>query len=460
MRVAIESFVDSFFLDISPTNAESLHFVTGPPAYIDFRTKEVTLIAPTGLPKVTGAVTASEQDTFHRMCKTTKLTAARISLPVGAHLSSSLMEFCNAMNKGGLQPDVSHSDLKSLYRGKGGKILKDDDPLWPPSYISTTTPSPAHLLPAPTIAPNTHDDNLPPYPHPPSDSSPPPSPLSSSVPATKKRSRSLSPSFSTKPPRHRTSKNLDLVLEEKEAETRRILERVDNQQQKLLALLENLAAAEAAITVEYNKATLHLADVEKAKLGRPDACSGSHAEGQDTPRGCGSSETSTALLPSSVDEVLTAPASFSTPSVESGHLAGVQNARRPSQVSTASEVSTIPAFPDVPAAIQSYVLQMYHQMYNDMAKNYVTRGGLLRQMQQVYDRLEEINAGVSVQVNTVLEEHTGSVERRATIIVEGVLEDYVRETCMNTRIEDALDDFREEAHENLLERLRDTLSYF
>lgn len=138
-----------FYLDIPPHHVRNLtlHGRGGPRTHLTFHVTTVNLVVPNRL------LTPPEHEPDRVKAETLRSLALepalRVVLPANldnktsTDLTTKLQTLCDAVNRGCLRPDPQRTDLKTLYRGQGGRVVQAGQDLWcPPEPVSAEPPPP------------------------------------------------------------------------------------------------------------------------------------------------------------------------------------------------------------------------------------------------------------------------------------------------------------------------------
>lgn len=306
----------------------------------------INLIAPQK--PLLGPITESEQSTLEALRMIAQQSAIRVLLPDEGYEIPRLEALCEAVSRGGLRPDPAQTNLQSLYRGKGGRVIQDGEELWPPPYLFSAYAPSGDLLPPLDLSPAARGDELPAYSN--LAPNPPPPPTSPPPIANKKRRRmrtpSPSPSPSSSSPDYRTWKHLDLACGELKKMMCELLRRVAKKEKSLTDLIDKMDAKEAVVDKKITSLTSLLAEVREKEAALREA-GGLQSVEQGRERG-----------PSVQGPGASEEASTASPA-PSGGLA-----------STASVSSNISD------RVQTYVTAQIDRLREDIAREYATNDGV------------------------------------------------------------------------------------
>lgn len=274
----------------------------------------------------------------------------RVLLPDAGHELSQLVALCEAIGRGGLHPDPTQTNLQSLYRGKGGRVVEADEELCPPACLFSTVAPHDGLLPA------ANPDELDPPTYSNLASPPPPPPLSPVPLSTKKRKRTRTPSISSSSssPDYRTWKHIDLVCGEREKMMCELIRRATKKERAIRDLIGEMKTKEEAVDEKITSLTALLAEVEKKEAALRDASG----------------------VQSSKDEL-------KKQSLEP----------RASQVSTvtlsspASPSSTASVSSNISDRLQIYIATQFDQLRDEIACEYATSESVEQQVSDEVDRI-------------------------------------------------------------------------
>lgn len=209
LRIEASTSPDPFWLDIAPENIQRLSLYLESPSCLYFRVTSVSLIMPEDL--VPQSLDNADRMTLESLCVFVQRTSVRVLLAEEKDLSQ-LAAFCEAVDRGGLHSDPGQIQLKTLYRGRGGRVVPAGEEVWPPASICSAATSLLDL--------HSHSGNLLPM----ADQPPPEYPNVGSSPLRpspsireKKRLRTrTASSLSSSSPDYNTWKHFDLVVGERE----------------------------------------------------------------------------------------------------------------------------------------------------------------------------------------------------------------------------------------------------
>lgn len=232
------------YLDISPDKIHDLSLRMEPPC-LHFHVSAITVIVPQGLE--VQSVTDADRITLDTLRSLIQQDTLVVSLPERTEELPHLAAMCAMVARGGMRPDPGQMDLKTLYRGKGGRIVEADDDLWA-SSSSLPTVEPLGIPGTNSFAPDfffsAPRDKTPPPTYG-SVTSPPPAPPLTPVRYGKERKRlrtrtpSISPDSS---PDYRTWKHLELAVGEREKIIVELLRRADSQEKAFQKVIGDLDA--------------------------------------------------------------------------------------------------------------------------------------------------------------------------------------------------------------------------
>lgn len=400
MSTCIDPVREPLFLDVSPDHIESFVLQPGPPICLHFRVVDITIIAP--------QISSDLITTAHRAVSETLQCFAqqrtlRLQLPDEDRdhkLLAPVISFFEAVHCGVVQPDPRQKDLKSLYRGKGGRIVKIGEELWPrlsASLPSTEPPLNESLQPPPDLHAAALSDNEPSPPRYQALTSPlPPPPLSPRfASSSKKRLRPTTPSLpssSSSSPDYRTWKHIDLVCGEREKMMCELLRRAAKQEKTLQVLLDKMETKDARADdkIARLEALIDKAEGEEAALS--DAVSMRQAQA------------------GLVQEPVTTPVPTTA--------AAATSSSSDSVTESASPVSPGSVSADIPDRLQAYVAAQIDRLRGELACEYAA---------------------------------TNYVEQCVTDEVDRVLDRYVEEHQMYEAIREAIDEALEEVRSRVLD---------
>lgn len=450
-RITVSTSRDPLFLDISPDNITNMSVHPGPPTVLHFRVAALTLIGPKEMDPARRPCIHADGSTLDALRCLSQHKAMRVSLVAKTgeynHIlaKSQMSALCEAVNRGGLRPDPQQTDLQSLYRGHGGRVISMTE------LLSSSPSSPASLqgldlLPPTdlfsTVPPgdkdddNDDDDNdeLPPYQDRDRDLDlpPPPSPPRPPPPSKKRRrshaSTSISPvaapkgPSSSSPPYH-TYKHFDLVCGEREKMLAELLQRADAKEKRFTGLMDLLEIKEARVDDMITRLDIALANA------------------QGVVRDAGSMS-SPSLMPKE-------PYKQQAQSSVKGGEEEEEEEDVEEEVKASSNATTASASPPPPSIaasvsshlsdrVQAYVSIQLDQLRDELVDKYATHDAV----DEVRDTLHEELAEDYVT--------TAMVEQRVSEEVDRVLSRYVEEHQMFEAIREATDQAIEEVRSRVL----------
>lgn len=233
------------YLDISPDRIHDLSLRIGSSTCLHFSVAAIAVIVPQGLEL--HSITDADRTTLDTLRSLVQQDALVVSLPDRTEDLPHLAAMCEAVARGGFRPDPGQMDLKTLYRGQGGRVVEADDELWvstnsspmgePLGVPGTNSFAPDFFFSAPRdkTPPPTYGSVI----------SPPPAPPLTPVHYGKERKRlrtrtpSISPDSS---PDYRTWKHLELAVGEREKIIVELLRRADSQEKAFQKVIGDLDA--------------------------------------------------------------------------------------------------------------------------------------------------------------------------------------------------------------------------
>lgn len=227
LRIEARSSPDPLWLVIEPENIRSLSLHQGSPTCLHFRVTSVSLIMPEDL--LPPSLEKVDRMTLESLRVFALRTSVRVFLPEEEEDLSQLTALCEAVDRGGLHSDPGQMQLKTLYRGRGGRVVQLDEEFWPPASFFS---SPTSLL-----DPHSHSTDLPPN----TEQSPPEYPNVGSSPRLpspstrdRKRLRTRTASSSSISSLDcNTWKHMDLAVGEREKIMAELLHRAESREKKL-----------------------------------------------------------------------------------------------------------------------------------------------------------------------------------------------------------------------------------
>lgn len=288
----LDTSPEAFYLDISPDHISSLsmHGRGTPTVHLRFDVRVVHFIVPkrTLLRPEHNFDRAKLERLHYLALQPTLQVTLPEDLEAAGHpfLLQQLDALCDAVTRGGLRSDPRQADLKTLYRGQGGRCMQPDQELWAPPPRSTSAISPLEgttsehewhaserEAPPPdlfALKPSNHID-LPPPSYPNVAGTPPPGSCSE-IPVRKhkrRRTRSIPDPLSSDSldtPNYNTYKHLDLVVGEREKMMAELVRRARIKERDLDAQCACAEDLSARLTTLISAAEHHVPKLQTSRI--------------------------------------------------------------------------------------------------------------------------------------------------------------------------------------------------
>lgn len=132
LRMNVSSSSNPLWIDVAPENLHRLSLQRGSPTCLHLDVACTSLIVPRDI--LFQTFTVDDRIMFDSLRLVARRSVLQILLPDGEDFSQ-LTALCEAVRRGGLHSDPGQVDLKTLYRGNGGRVVQVNEEFWPPTSL-------------------------------------------------------------------------------------------------------------------------------------------------------------------------------------------------------------------------------------------------------------------------------------------------------------------------------------